>query len=83
MNKKLLLIIIVAVAFCGFLVAVVVTEKPFVQKSDCVGCGDCVNECPVDAIEIVHGKAVIDQEKCINCQLCVKKCTYNAIKVGK
>jgi ferredoxin len=83
MKKKLLLITIVAVIFIGFLYAVKVTEKPFVQKYDCVACGDCVAECPVKAIEIVHGKAVIDNEKCINCQLCVSKCTYDAIKVAK
>ncbi|OQY39118.1 MAG: hypothetical protein B6226_02490 [Candidatus Cloacimonetes bacterium 4572_65] len=82
MKKKILLLTLVAIIFIGFLYAVKVTEKPFVQKYDCVGCGDCTEICPVNAIEMVKGKAVIDNEKCIDCHLCVGKCTYKAIKVA-
>lgn len=80
MNKKLLSILIIAIIVIGFLFATEVIEKPFVIKYDCVGCGDCVKTCPVDAIELVNGKAVIDNEKCINCNICVGTCTYDAIE---
>ena len=80
MKKKLLSIIVIAVIFVGFLYAFEVLENPFVRKYDCVGCGDCVNACPVDAIEVINGKAVIDNQKCINCNICVGTCTYDAIE---
>lgn len=46
----------------------------------CVGCGDCVDECPEDAIE---GKAkfihMIDQDMCEQCGKCVSACDEEAI----
>jgi len=51
-----------------------------VEYKSCVGCTDCRNVCPVNAIEIIDGRAVIDQEKCINCEICIKSCTYDAIR---
>lgn len=53
---------------------------PFVDKSLCVGCSDCVQACPVNAISIYKGRASIDPELCIDCKICVKTCTYKAIK---
>lgn len=45
----------------------------------CVGCGACVNKCPVNAIKLAadefgYYRAKIDEEKCINCGLCEKVC---------
>lgn len=80
MKKKLLTILVIAIIFLGFLFASEVVENPFVRKYDCVGCGDCLEVCPVDAIELVNGKAVIDNDKCINCNICVGTCTYDAIE---
>ena len=80
MNKKLLSIFIIAIIVIGFLFASEVIENPFVIKYDCVGCGDCVEACPVQAIEVINGKAAIDNEKCINCNICVGTCTYDAIE---
>ncbi len=83
MKKKLLTILVIAVIFLGFLFASEVIESPFVRSYDCVACGDCVEACPVGAIEIINGKAVIDNEKCINCNICVGTCTYDAIEECK
>lgn len=80
MRKKLLSVLIIAIIFLGFLFATELVENPFVRIYDCVGCGDCLEACPVKAIEIVNGKAVIDNEKCINCNICVGTCTYDAIE---
>ena len=52
----------------------------YVEANSCVGCGDCVLVCPVDAIQLIDGKAVIDAKVCIECEICVKSCTYNAIR---
>lgn len=55
----------------------------FVESNACVGCGDCVDVCPVDAVQVIDGKAVIDAEKCILCEICVQSCTYKAIRKNK
>jgi len=57
-----------------------VQSKPEVSKQSCVGCGDYVNYCPVQAISLQNGKAVIDTDVCIDCKMCITTCTYNAIK---
>jgi len=53
---------------------------PWVEKSECVGCGVCVQECPVDAIELVEEIAQIDMDKCIRCGICHDVCPQNAVK---
>jgi len=60
--------------------AAFVYSKPFVDKSSCAGCGDCVAQCPTGAISISGEKATIDPEKCIDCKICVRACTYKAIR---
>ena len=39
--------------------------KPYVKPELCNGCGECIKFCPVNAIEMVDGKAKINQEICI------------------
>ena len=53
---------------------------PFINQEKCVGCGACVNVCPVEAISMKDGKAVINQEKCIKCGKCLTVCPQDAIK---
>ena len=76
MKKK----IIIAVVLLALLLLLAASRKPTIWKADCVGCGDCVNICPMGAITLQNGKAVIDQNKCIDCKLCVTGCKYNAIR---
>ncbi|MBN1434556.1 4Fe-4S binding protein [Candidatus Fermentibacterales bacterium] len=45
----------------------------------CIGCGLCVGQCPVDAIELVGGKALIDPASCIACGICSMTCPTSAI----
>ncbi|MBN1283391.1 MAG: electron transfer flavoprotein subunit alpha [Proteobacteria bacterium] len=54
-----------------------------VIKAKCTGCGICVHECPVEAIEMHAGKAVIDYETCILCGACAKVCPVDAIVFDK
>lgn len=51
-----------------------------VKKDECVACGQCVNNCPVEAITWKDGKACIDQKKCIKCGTCAAICPMNAIE---
>lgn len=51
-----------------------------VNKDKCIGCGECIDVCPADAIELVNVKAEINNDKCRNCQACVEECPVEAIK---
>ena len=54
---------------------------PFVRFKNCVGCAECDEVCPVDAIAIVGEKAQIDSAKCIGCASCIAACKYDAMDV--
>jgi RnfABCDGE-type electron transport complex B subunit len=46
-----------------------------------LGCGDCADVCPTDAISIVDDVARINRDICIGCGLCVKKCPKHIISL--
>jgi ferredoxin len=51
-----------------------------IDEDLCVGCGTCVQECPVDAIELNDkNKAERNPEWCIGCGVCAHFCPENAI----
>ena len=50
-----------------------------VDPEKCTGCGDCVEECPTDAIKIENEKAVVIEDECIDCGACVDVCPSEAI----
>ncbi|MBQ8600633.1 MAG: RnfABCDGE type electron transport complex subunit B [Clostridia bacterium] len=47
----------------------------------CLGCGDCADVCPVDAICLKDGIARIDRRICIGCGMCVKTCPKEIISL--
>lgn len=49
-------------------------------SKDCVKCGLCAKNCPMQAIDPVTLSA--DTKKCISCMRCVKQCPHNARKVN-
>jgi len=53
---------------------------PWVNEEMCVGCGVCVEECPVEAISMVEETACIDDEKCIRCGRCHDACPEEAVR---
>lgn len=50
-----------------------------VDKEFCIGCGQCVEVCPADAITLQNTIAVIDQAACRQCGICADKCPAQAI----
>ncbi len=46
---------------------------------DCVACGTCEPECPVQAISEGDPIYTIDPDKCTDCGACVEVCPTNAI----
>lgn len=54
---------------------------PKVKVKDCIGCGECVEHCPVKAIALAEDKARINGDKCIGCGECVIVCPNEAVKI--
>jgi electron transfer flavoprotein alpha subunit len=49
----------------------------------CVGCEQCVAECPTNAIRMQDGIAVVDPELCIGCGKCLSVCPVEAITLAE
>ncbi len=47
-------------------------------SDDCISCGACAAECPVEAISEGDSKYVIDEDACISCGNCADVCPVGA-----
>jgi len=47
-------------------------------SSECVSCGACIGECPVDAITAGDSQYEIS-DACVDCGACVSACPVDAI----
>ena len=45
---------------------------------DCIACGACAADCPVEAITEGDGKFVIDADTCVGCGNCAETCPVGA-----
>jgi len=52
----------------------------YIINDDCINCGACESECPVDCISSGDGKYVIDEAVCISCGACNGVCPVDAPK---
>lgn len=52
--------------------------ESIIDQDLCVGCGNCVERCPVDAI-ILDDSAKVDRDLCLGCGLCASVCAEEAI----
>ena len=52
-----------------------------VDSSKCVGCGSCVDACPLEAIKLDGDVAVVDPDTCGGCGSCVDACPSEAISL--
>ncbi|KIX11377.1 electron transfer flavoprotein subunit alpha [Dethiosulfatarculus sandiegensis] len=51
-----------------------------IDKEKCTGCGECVDTCPFEALELVDDKACVN-ESCTLCGSCVEACAFEAISI--
>ena len=56
---------------------------PEVEEDSCVGCGTCVEKCPMEAIDLVEDIAVINGSRCIGCGICVHHCPEEAMNLER
>lgn len=45
-----------------------------VDKNKCIGCGICIQKCPIEAIELISALSITNLDKCIACGLCTHHC---------
>ncbi|TXT53891.1 MAG: hypothetical protein BAJALOKI1v1_2270002 [Promethearchaeota archaeon] len=52
-------------------------------QDECIGCGTCVQLCPMETIELQDAVAVINEDRCIGCGVCAHNCPEDAIKLKR
>ena len=55
----------------------------YVISDECISCGACAAQCPVEAISEGDGKYVIDADACLDCGTCEGECPTGAIVAGE
>jgi uncharacterized protein (DUF362 family)/ferredoxin len=58
-------------------------SKPVQERDTCVGCGQCAEICPAEAIELGQRKIDFDYDRCIRCYCCQEVCPRDAIQFKK
>ena len=65
-------------------VSLLLKVTPDVDEESCKKCGDCIEACPVKAIEMEnHNYPIINQKGCIRCFCCTEVCPYGAMKIKR
>ena len=59
-----------------------VKAAAFHANSACIGCGQCVKNCPMNSIKLENGKPSWGKE-CTHCMACICYCPTEAIEYGK
>jgi NAD-dependent dihydropyrimidine dehydrogenase PreA subunit len=57
-------------------------ENMIIDRETCIGCGNCVFTCTVEAIHLKDDKAEIDREGCVECGNCLRvaECPTDALQ---
>ena len=50
-----------------------------IDKEKCIGCGACIDVCPVSALTMVDDKSTVDESACVDCGACVSTCPVEAM----
>jgi ferredoxin len=72
-KKALFIMLLLICSKGGSIMAYVITDE-------CISCGVCADECPVEAIHEGEDKYEIDPELCTECGSCADVCPVEAPK---
>lgn len=51
-----------------------------IDADKCEGCEECANNCPVEVLKMVDGKATVaNPDSCEGCETCVSVCPSGAV----
>jgi len=74
---------------CGIMRSVVEFDIPstavssdfraVVDADECIGCGDCVEQCPFKALAVPEQVCEVDVTRCVGCGQCTTVCSTDAI----
>ena len=53
------------------------------DEDECIGCGQCAEDCPLEIITMQNDKPVADESICIGCGVCLLHCPTDAAKLKK
>lgn len=56
---------------------------PKIIKDKCTACEECIQVCPVEAIQLVNDTYMVDKKLCIHCMCCHEVCRYRAIRLKR
>ena len=59
-----------------------ITDRKFTVSDDCINCGICAKNCPLQNITMQNGRPHWNGH-CTNCMSCYHRCPKNAINFGK
>ncbi len=51
------------------------------ELDECIGCGNCADICPVDAVKMVDERPQVDENWCIGCGVCAVSCAAEVISI--
>lgn len=54
-----------------------------VNKEKCIGCSQCIKDCPVNTISLIEGKADINNDRCLKCGHCIAICPVEAVSTDE
>jgi heterodisulfide reductase subunit A-like polyferredoxin len=54
-----------------------------IDEEACIGCGDCVDRCPMNALSVEEEVAHVDPRRCIGCGLCNSACPSEALSMER
>ena len=61
-----------------------VRPRPVFVHASCIGCGDCVSNCPPKALTMTEvQRPMVDLETCIRCFCCQELCPRNAVEISR
>ena len=52
-----------------------------VDEDTCIGCGECVDYCQLEALSLVDDRITINEKYCLGCGACVSKCPTGSLSL--